>query len=101
MYNRVTTVDNTVLYNYNLLRKQTLNVLAKKKRKKQRLLLNKKVKYCQRSLPLAAVAPADVHPGHTFLLAAHALSTTGISFTGVPCNPHFSLHLLLMLGKAL
>ena len=51
MYNRVTTVDNNVLYNYNLLRKQTLNVLAKKKekkkRKKQRLFLNKKVKYCQ------------------------------------------------------
>ena len=35
MYNRVTTVDNTVLYNYNLLRKQTLNVLAKKKEKKK------------------------------------------------------------------
>lgn len=36
MYNRVTTVDNTVLYNYNLLRKQTLNVLAKKKEKKKK-----------------------------------------------------------------
>lgn len=46
MYNRVTTVHNTVLYNYNLLKKQTLNVLAKKKKKK-RLLLNKNVKSYQ------------------------------------------------------
>ena len=35
-YNRVTTVDNTVLYNYNLLRKQTLNVLAKRKKKRKK-----------------------------------------------------------------
>ena len=49
MYNRVTTVHNTVLYNYNLLKKQTLNVLAKKKKKKKkkRLLLNKNVKSYQ------------------------------------------------------
>ena len=33
MYNMVTTVDNTALYNHNLLRKQTLNVFAKKERK--------------------------------------------------------------------
>lgn len=33
MYNLVTTVDNTALYNRNLLRKQTLNVFAKKERK--------------------------------------------------------------------
>ena len=36
MYNRVTTVDNTVLYNYNLLRKQTLNVLPKRKKKRKK-----------------------------------------------------------------
>ena len=36
MYNRVTTVHNTVLYNYNLLKKQTLNVLAKKKKKEKK-----------------------------------------------------------------
>ena len=32
MYNIETIVDNTVLYNWNLLREQNLNVLTKKKK---------------------------------------------------------------------
>ena len=35
MYNMVTIVDNTVLYNSNFLRKHNLNVLTKKKKKKK------------------------------------------------------------------